>query len=74
MKSGSPAAGDLYTTPRGRTVEILAVKPVEFTGVVESYAPVGSTEVIAFKFVGGHVVHLTTRDDVQEWVRVQEAY
>lgn len=74
MKSGSPTAGDLYTTPRGRTVEILAVKPVEFTGVVESYAPVGSTEVIAFKFVGGHAVHLTTRDDVQEWVRVQEAY
>jgi len=73
MRSGSPAAGDLYTTPRGRTVEILAVKSVEFTGVVDVYAPVGSTEVIAFRFVGGSVIHLTTRDDVVEWIKVQEA-
>lgn len=74
MRSGSPAPGDLYTTPRGRTVEILAVKHVEFTGVVDSYAPVGTTEVIAFRFVGADVVHLTVRDDVSEWIKVQEAY
>lgn len=74
MRSGIPATGNLYVTPRGRTVEILAVKSVEYTDTVNTHAPVGAVFVIAFRFAGATVVHLTTVEDAGEWVKVQEAY
>lgn len=70
MKTGKPAVGDLYATPFGREVEVLAVKSVDMAGVVDTATPVGTTDVIAYRLVGGFTVHLTSVPEVQDWVKI----
>lgn len=67
MRTGPAEVGNLYATTGGRTVEIVAAGSVE---CIDSAAPVGSTEVIAYHFLGGSVVHLVAVSEVQEWIRV----
>lgn len=70
MKTGKPAVGDLYATPLGREVEILAARDVEMSGLVDTAAPVGTTHVIAYRLLGGYTVHLTSVPEVQDWVKI----
>lgn len=70
MQNGSPRRGDLYSTTSGRTAEILAHESLEVTSMVESPLPVARAEVIAWRYVGGSIVHLSSVDDVQEWIKV----
>lgn len=70
MRSGKPAVGSLYVTSGGRTVEVLAVESVECLDMVETANPVGSAEVIAYRFLGGGVIHLAALHGVQDWVKV----
>lgn len=70
MKDGAPRRGFLYSTTSGRTAEILAHESLEVTSMVDSPLPVARAEVIAWKYVGGSVVHLASVDDVREWIKV----
>lgn len=56
--------GELYVQAQGRTVEILAVDEVadsEYDSAVE---------VLAYKFVGGSMVHLRSVASTENWQQV----
>lgn len=70
MKTGKPDPGTLYATSSGRTAEVLAYKALNATSMVESHLPVATTEVIAWSYLGGSVVHISSLEDVLDWIRV----
>lgn len=70
MRTGKPEVGALYVTSAGRTVEIVAVASVECLDMVETANPVGSAEVIAYRFMGGSTVRLSAVHAVQDWAKV----
>lgn len=68
--SGKPHPGSLYATTNGRTAEVVAYEALDATSLVDSPLPVATTEVIAWKYLGGTIVHISSLDDVQDWVKV----
>lgn len=72
MKTGKPGQGDLYATSSGRTAEVVAYAALDATSLVDSPLPVATTEVIAWRYLGGSVVHITSLDDVMDWIKIPE--
>ena len=70
MHTGKPDPGALYATSSGRTAEVVAYAALNATSLVESHLPVATTEVIAWRYLGGSVVHLTSLEDVMDWIKV----
>lgn len=63
MSASEPNPGDLWSTPKGRTVEILAVHTVYNRYTEEVLA-------VAYRFLGGSMVHLRSADFLDGWSRV----
>lgn len=61
--------GELYCTTTGRTVEILAADQVESES--EGDYECNRLQVIAYKFVGGSIVHLRAARAADRWVKVE---
>lgn len=61
-----PQPGQLWSTPKGHTVEILAREVVDDNGDW-SY---DSADVIAYRFLGGSMVHLRAASSLAGWVKV----
>lgn len=65
----SPQPGETWSTSKGRTVEILARDVVEARddyGFEES-----SIDTVAYKFLGGSMVHLRAVSTLVGWTRVE---
>lgn len=71
MADLDPQPGEFWATSKGRTVEIVARDLV--------YEPEGDwsisreTDVIAYKFLGGSMVHLRSVGSLRQWTRVEFA-
>lgn len=63
-KAPDPQPGDLWSTSKGRTVEILARDQVTDE---DNYPTI---DVIAYKFLGGSMVHIRSVDSTRNWQRV----
>lgn len=62
----TPSRGELWSTSTGRTVEIVAYEEVEFEA--DTHWPVFG--VIAYRFVGGSVVHLRAARNTGNWQKI----
>lgn len=58
-----PEVGELYVTTTGRTVEIVAVDEV-----ADSWE--NTVAAIAYRFVGGTMIHLRGQHAVSRWTKV----
>lgn len=72
MRSGQPQIGYLYGTPKGRTAEVVAFRSIGVTDMLATARPVGTVEVVAFRYMGGTVVHLAPLEEVQDWIRMPQ--
>ena len=63
--------GQLWSTSTGRTVEILAADEIEEENERFSYE-VQRVRVIAYKFVGGSVVHLRAVGSTSDWLKINK--
>lgn len=59
--------GQLWTTSTGRTVEIVAVDRLEEEG---EFGELASVNVIAYRFVGGGIIHLRAAGNTGGWLHV----
>lgn len=60
-----PQPGQFWTTSKGRTVEILARDEIEIN---DDYGfPMGEADVVAYKFLGGSMIHLRTVASLKDW-------
>lgn len=68
MSTPDPQPGQLWSTPKGRTVEIVARDVVSGR---EPEAPwdVDEAEIdtVAYKFLGGTMIHLRSVESLREW-------
>jgi hypothetical protein len=61
--NADPLPGELWGTPKGRTVEILAADTV-YNRYTEE------TGVIAYRFLGGSMIHLRSVDSLVDWHKI----
>ena len=62
-----PRPGEMWTTSKGRTVEILA------RAVVEHHGDWSDAEIdtVAYKFLGGGTIHLRPVGSLEQWTKVE---
>lgn len=66
-KTPDPQPGDLWSTSKGRTVEILARREVEESGMWDD----AKIDVVAYKFLGGSQIHLRAVGNLSYWTKVE---
>lgn len=64
-----PQPGEFWATSKGRTVEILARDAVYEPETVWSIAH--ETDTIAYKFLGGSMIHLRAVGSLNGWVKTE---
>lgn len=67
--SPDPQPGEFWSTSKGRTVEILARDEVVIRDGF-GYA-ISEADVIAYKFLGGSLVHLRDLSSLRNWTKVE---
>lgn len=63
----SPARGELWSTSTGRTVEIVAAEEIEEE---DGIGDLNRVDVVAYRFVGGSVVHLRAARNTSNWQKI----
>lgn len=66
-KPPDPQPGQFWSTSKGRTVEILARREVEESGMWDD----AKVDVVAYKFLGGSQVHLRCVGTLANWTKVE---
>lgn len=64
-----PQPGQLWTTPKGRTVEILARDVVHEPE--DDWSVAHETDTVAYRFLGGSMVHLRSVGSLKQWTKVE---
>lgn len=64
-----PQPGEMWTTSKGRTVEILARD--EVCGRRGIWDDPSEVDTIAYKFLGGGMVHLRSVSSIGDWTRTE---
>lgn len=64
-----PQPREFWTTSKGRTVEILARDTVEQQP--EFFTDYAEIDTVAYKFLGGSMVHLRAVDSLNGWTKVE---
>lgn len=59
-----PQPGQLWSTPTGRTVEIVARDTVRASNVWDDADEI---DTVAFHFVGGTMIHLRSAEGLRSW-------
>lgn len=60
--------GEFWTTSKGRTVEIVARDEVEQVGTWDEDRTI---DTVAYKFLGGTMIHLRSVKSLTGWTRVE---
>ena len=63
----NPEPGQFWTTPKGRTVEILARDTVEQHEVSPFWDPDARIDTVAYQFLGGSMIHLRAVSTLIGW-------
>lgn len=63
-----PQPRQLWSTPTGRTVEIVARETVRTSNAWDEASEI---DVVAFHFVGGTMIHLRSAEGLKSWRKMQ---
>jgi hypothetical protein len=63
-----PQPGQLWSTPTGRTVEIVARQEISTDG---EWDEANRVDAVAYHFVGGSMIHLRSVEDLRLWRKMQ---
>lgn len=62
-----PQPGEFWATSKGRTVEIVARDVVDERAF---YEVTGRVDTVAYKFLGGSMIHLRAVSTLKDWTKV----